>query len=218
MGALLYDPEVRPGARANDFAFDFVEFDTVMQVQHSTSAKVTSFPVESGADLSDHSIPEPAEVTLTDAIVSKHPIQLFGAAQDVAGAVLSGQAPDAAIRNAVTGEDDEVVRTWQLLDKWRAAGTPLTLVTALRTYEQVSIRSLSAPDNPSALRGTVVCRELITAKTSTVAAPTTPRAAPKANAGAKANEQATEGEANNGTALYNLTGEGLGNYFAPFSR
>ena len=54
----------------------YIQFDATVLEEYSRSANLTTFPVESGAVLSDHYQPQPRALTI-EGSVSNHPVQTF---------------------------------------------------------------------------------------------------------------------------------------------
>jgi hypothetical protein len=109
---------------------------------HTFGAEVTSFPVETGADVTDNVRLTPAEISL-DCIVSDTPI-----------------GPIVALRDPLsTPSDDAYARLLAI----RAARLPVVVVTARGRFENMMLTSLSIPvksDDGKTLRFTVAFREV----------------------------------------------------------
>lgn len=148
MTAVLYDPELtsEPGPYAT------VEFDCVVAINHSARAQATRDPVEEGADISDHTKPEPREVVLAQAIISNFPLAF---------------APEALDRQT----RDVAQAAWRQLEAWRASGTPLTLLTQREIFDRVVIEDISDTEHPSAIRPTIKCVEIVTVQTQSTTVP-----------------------------------------------
>lgn len=149
MAVLLFDPEFRDTdpAAEGDLAYDVIEFDAVVEIVHSSQSQVTRHPVESGQDLSDHSIPQPREVQLNDAVISNFPLLLPG--EDLANDIASGKSYDIDDLGSL-GEDliavDALAETaYQKLETWRTEGRALSLVDDFESYDNVLIESVSVP-------------------------------------------------------------------------
>jgi len=125
-----------------------VSFDAVPSEQHSGSNTVTSHPVEEGADISDHSRPEPDTVSL-DIFISNTPLsqeQMQRAAQS--GAVSAAKANDAP--SWQPGYAEKMLQNlWDLKD----SGTLVTAITSIRgrVYRSTLIESISVPRDAKVL-------------------------------------------------------------------
>ncbi len=101
---------------------DGFAIDVTVSEEHGDRYEVTQHPVEDGADVSDHVRIFPAQITLTG-IVSDTPI-----------------APVAGIRDVLSIPSNDAYA------KLRSIGRKVvTVVTALRTYENMTISDLSVP-------------------------------------------------------------------------
>ncbi len=188
----LYNPEKKSSGAGVDGTFEAVAFDCVVSVSHRRRAGVTRHPVEQGADISDHTKPEPAEIDLTEAIVSNFPALVAAPLR---------KKPNAA--ESAFGQ----------LETWRAAGTPLTLVTDLDVYDQVVIEDFSVVRDArkaNSMHATIRLVVIRTVETTSVKVPKAkkPRAASKVSKGAKNKEAAGEGSKEQGSALFKAFGTG----------
>ncbi|MCP4967371.1 MAG: hypothetical protein GY926_19335 [bacterium] len=123
--------------------------DASLNETHVESADWTEHPVELGADISDHRTVRRAEVTI-DGAVSRI-IDPF------------------RVRSLFDGSPTRHLQAWQMLRSMLHSGMLVTVVTSLRTYENMAIHSLSAPRNLEAsevLRFSVVLREVQFANTA----------------------------------------------------
>jgi hypothetical protein len=124
-------------------------FDAVLSTQHESTLSITSHPVESGAAISDHSYVNPAQVTLQIAM------------SDVAH----------PIGDQFSGGRSRSVTAYQLLLQLQEQRIPLQLTTRLKSYSNMLVQSISAPDDVKtfhALRATVVLKEIFSATVETV--------------------------------------------------
>lgn len=106
---------------------DFV-IDAVVEESHEYESEVTSYPIESGSDITDHVRIKPITFTLTNAIVSDTPI---------GGIKL--------IREDFNG-DPAALGLSKLLEI-RDARKPITVSTALRDYDNCIMTNLTIPKN-----------------------------------------------------------------------
>lgn len=125
-------------------------FDAFLKVDHTSKLTMTSHPVEQGANITDHAYLEPQTITMeigmSDACVS----------------YVSGQFQQKYTRS---------VSAYDTLLKLQAERQPLTVHTRLKTYKNMLIENITAPDDYTTLFGlrvTVTLTEIITAKTQTV--------------------------------------------------
>lgn len=120
-------------------------FDAVFMTNHSANATVTQHPVQSGASISDHAYMEPDEVSI-----------------DI------GMTDTAA---SISGGASRSVNAYTQLRVIMELREPVTLVTRLRTYRNMLITSISAPDDyntMNALRASIVFQQVNVVSMSTV--------------------------------------------------
>lgn len=223
----LYNPEavVGTGDQQNS-DIEWIDFDAVLSVTHEGRNTVTRYPVEAGASPADHSRPEPRGITLGEAIVTNYPAKLPGL-EALAGVAAAGLSLDSIASAAQPSGfeslgiealtvDPRAEQAWEQLDRWRELGTPLVLVDQLKEYESVVIESITTPrdaQRSSAIHPSIRLVELQTATTGVVEAPIpqSTRTSPQKGKGNKGTDVATEAEKGNGSALFNLAGEGTSN-------
>lgn len=119
-------------------------FDAVFNTDHSANLTVTQHPVQSGASISDHAYMEPDEVSLE--------VGMTDVAAEAAGTSRS-------------------VNAYTQLRAIMELREPVTLITRLKTYENMIITSISAPDDVKtmhALRASVYFQQLNIVSVSTV--------------------------------------------------
>ena len=161
----IIDPEVKflrnivdkvPTAPANETT-TFIKddngllwyFDSVMKIDHTSTRRITEHPIQTGANVSDHSYQLPARLTLEIGM------------SDVMGNVeltpwgLPGQTPTKS------------VMAYQQLRTWQSIGLPLTIWTRLWEYGDMVIENINAPDDSRTqfgLKCSVSFKQIITAE------------------------------------------------------
>jgi hypothetical protein len=121
-------------------------FDGIMSSETEEQLTITSHPVQSGANISDHAYREPTRITM-DIMMS-----------DALGCRVPGQF-NSFFEKSVTAYR-------RLLDLQRSR-IPVSVHTRLGTYQNMLIETISAPDDVSTrdgLRCTVTLREVLVAK------------------------------------------------------
>ncbi|MBR1559417.1 MAG: hypothetical protein IJ646_04165 [Clostridia bacterium] len=110
-------------------------FDAVFSTEHSANVTVTEHPVQVGAPISDHAYQEPDEVTM-----------------------------EIGMSDAMVGvSSDHSVNAFSTLRQIMVKREPVKLVTRLKTYSNMVLTSISAPDDQSTmygLRATVMFRSV----------------------------------------------------------
>lgn len=115
-----------------------VELDASVSEQHTGAVEVTDHPVETGGAISDHARPLPETVTI-EGLISNTPMPEAGAAtqERTWAGVNYRSSSEMAPTNASEG--------YAALLKLKDAGELITVVTALRTYENMVLTSLTVP-------------------------------------------------------------------------
>lgn len=117
---------------------DAIEIDVSISEQHQSEVEITEHPVESGTNIVDHARPKPDTLTM-ECLISDDPMPSPSApeiAQDYLGAQYMTKSQRREGRAGQAYEDLRALKN---------AGALITVVTALRTYENMMIRSLSIP-------------------------------------------------------------------------
>ena len=122
-----------------------IVFDAVFSTDHSANATVTQHPVQSGASIADHAYMEPDEVSVE--------IGMTDAAANISGGA------------------SHSVNAYAQLRALMELREPFTLITRLRTYQNMLITSISAPDDyktMNALRASIYFQQVKVVSVSTV--------------------------------------------------
>lgn len=129
-------------------AIGSLELDAAISIQHRGDVEVTMHPVESGSDISDHARPRPELVTI-EGLISNTPInstQQTRAVSFVGDGFRVDFETTAAAEQAfgVPGYAEEgYAKLRDLKDK----GELVTIVTPLRTYDNMLMTSLDIPQD-----------------------------------------------------------------------
>ena len=132
-----------------------VEVDATTSEEHSATNEITRHPVEKGARITDHIRPEAETLTL-ECLVANTPIS------------------EEAIRKygpAPLGAPGRAEKALQDLMRLRNAGELVTVVTRIRTYEGMAIRSIRVPRNArtgDSLRFTIQLEQVREVQSETV--------------------------------------------------
>lgn len=147
-----------------------VQFDASVSETHSRECQLTDHPVEDGVTITDHIRRTPEKIDVTG-IVTNHPIIFLASLQAVS-----------PLTNDLSPVTDRAELAYAELRESMDRGDLMTVVTSLREYENMAITSMSvtrdAP-NGNVLNCTLSLREVVVAKTETVAAPVPAKAAQK---------------------------------------
>lgn len=155
-----------------------IEFDAAIEEDHEAEVDVTKFPVEEGADVTDHLRPRPERITI-QGIVSNTPLTLLSveAARDI----------------TAYGKLKEIKDTGQLV----------SIVTSLRQYANMAIENFKVKRNASNgdnMNATVTLVEVFKAQveTATPAAAGGTSTTGPTSTGAQSTGAASSGQASRG--------------------
>jgi hypothetical protein len=129
-------------------------FDAVIETNHQSDLKITTHPVQTGADVADHAYMEAQSVTMRVKM------------SDVMEDIIPGQFP-----GALAPGISRSASAFQILQDLQASRVPLRVQTLLRAYENMLIKALSAKESADSMNGldcTVTLQEVIVAQTQTV--------------------------------------------------
>lgn len=122
-------------------------FDAILKTDHSSKVTVTNHPIESGANISDHAFVEPSEISIELAV------------------------SDSERDRGTFGSGKRSVKAFQELTKLQISRKLITVVTRLKTYRNMLIISVSAPDDyttMNAFRAVIILSEIPVVSTSRV--------------------------------------------------
>lgn len=156
-----------------------LELDAAVSETHQQEVDVTEHPVERGSPVSDHLRPKPIQITI-EGVISDTPLAgtEFAGLSSVAS-IITGAAPSR--RNSRS--ESALAALQDLVDKQEL----ITIVTGLRSYEDMAITSVTVPRSPSngaSLRFSIQARQVRQVSLQTVSV--VPKAAPRKNKGSKA--------------------------------
>ena len=137
-------------------------FDAIMSTNTQESLTITSHPVQSGANISDHAFRNPTkismEIMMSDAMAQRVP----------------GQFENGGIRGVVLGMlgagGSKSVSAYQRLVELQRLRMPFSVKTRLGYYNNMLIESIDAPDDVNTLHGlrcTVNMTEILVANVAT---------------------------------------------------
>lgn len=125
-------------------------FDAIFSTQHNTSINITSHPIQTGADISDHAYVEPNKLTFDIGM------------SDVMQSYLQGQYSDNSSRS---------VSAYKKLRELQSQRLPITIVTKLGTYKNMMIETISSTDDNKTtygLRATITLKQIFVVNVATV--------------------------------------------------
>lgn len=125
-------------------------FDAFLRLDHTSKLNITSHPVQTGANISDHAYLEPKQITIE--------IGMSDVAKDL-------------ITNQFSGGWSKSVTAYQKLRELQASRVPLDVLTRLGIYRNMLIETITAPDDYrtlSGLKATITMKEVLVASVQTV--------------------------------------------------
>lgn len=148
-----------------------MHFDGILRTEHISRVRPTNYSVQTGVTMTDHSVIEPAELTIevmmTDTMTASYlqtPPEIH-TSLTLLSSLYSNFCNLPTMPNLVMKEGEgRSIAAWQSLRAMQLARVPITVETRLQTYENMLIEELSAPDDVQtlhALKCTVRMREII---------------------------------------------------------
>lgn len=121
-------------------------FDAIMSTNTQESLTITSHPVQSGANISDHAFRNPTkismEIMMSDVM-----------AQRVPGQFTDGSGIRGVILNMAGANGSKSVSAYQRLVELQRLRMPFSVKTRLGYYDNMLIESIDAPDDVNTLHG-----------------------------------------------------------------
>lgn len=140
-------------------------FDAVLQENYSRSLTITSHPVETGANISDHAYINPVELTM-----------LIGMSDSMTS-VVDGQFSDGKSRSQ---------SAFQVLAALQEQRIPLKVMTQLGSFNNILVETIAVPKdytNKYNLKATVTLKEVFVASVKTVKISARPQVTDSTNKG-----------------------------------
>lgn len=125
-------------------------FDAFLRIDHTSKLNITSHPVETGSNISDHAFIEPQELIMEIGM------------SDAVKSFVNGQFATGRSRS---------VTAYNLLKELQMQRIPLQINTRLGVYKNMLVETISVPDDYTSLyslKATVTFREIVISKTKTV--------------------------------------------------
>ena len=147
-----------------------VSVDASISESHSIEGEITSHPVESGSDITDHYRVNPREISL-EAVVTSTPIATGYPAQTAINSVKS-----------IIAKDDPVMNAWQEVERYFEKRIIITINTSLKKYKNMILTSFNVTRNSAkgqSLHFSLTAREIRVVSTVEKARITVPEPKPK---------------------------------------
>jgi hypothetical protein len=172
-----------------------IVLDASISEQHSAEVEVTEHPVEKGANIADHLRPKP-EVLTIEGLVTNTPL-------DPSAALVRRTQGSTQFDSRAELQPERAGQAYADLRALKDSGELVTVVTSLRTYENMALRSLSVPRDARSGQALRFTATLVQVRTVTSATVSVPRAQKKTSLGKKATT-ATPAEQVNKSTLKQL--------------
>lgn len=158
-------------------------FDVYTSIDHNLASTITSHPTQFGANISDHKFDEPDQlifqIGMSDAAQDLRLGQFFkqgnnlSTFKDIFSSNKSAKdkLKELKIKASSFISDSRSVNAFNTLNRLKIMGVPLTCVTRLKTYYNMVIQSISAPDTVETkygLKVTVTLREILVSELQVV--------------------------------------------------
>lgn len=138
-------------------------FDAIMSCNTQESLTITSHPVQSGANISDHAFRNPTKISMEIAMSDVM-------AQRVPGQFTNGAGLRGVILNMAGANGSKSVSAYQRLVELQRMRMPFSVKTRLGYYSNMLIESIDVPDDVNTLTGlrcTVNMTEVLVAQVAT---------------------------------------------------
>lgn len=116
---------------------DPIVLDASVEETHTASGTLSSHPVESGVDVSDHYHVDPRGLSI-EGVVSNSPLSQFA---------IPGATAVESVSAIAAGDTDPVKNAWEALQAIVDEATVVTVTTSLQVYESMVIESLNVLRN-----------------------------------------------------------------------
>jgi hypothetical protein len=198
------------------YMIDTIAVDAILSEVHLLAGEGTDHPIEDGSNISDHYRPAPRALQL-EGVITDTPIRMPGSHTN--GAQLKQQTFEipnelfgmqlgpipisikgAPGQGSVTGFSTAMERvrsTWEEFEAIVEQRRIITIVTSLRTYDNMTLRQLEVDKRGSSYRFNCLAvqqRTVVSGRVTARPVPRVPRALPKANAGKQNPKPAPEAD------------------------
>lgn len=195
------DQSVTEGSDGNfqsNLTVSLLQFDCVTTETHESTSVLTEHAVESGAPLTDHKRNNPDRITI-EAVVTNTPLESpppFGRFATVGSRFRKVSEIDANVL-VFDSEFDRTRDVFNAIKRLKNEAIPLTVETAIETYENAQIVAFSNPRESAdgdSLRFAIEIQQIRIAETRTVASPQPrePRGSSRRNRGGQDGESSEE--------------------------
>lgn len=148
-------------------------FDATLRLDHLEYQRITRHPVQTGANITDHSYAEPARLTLE-----------IGMSDVMQSYIPSQWGSD-------TSEPTKSVAAYQQIIAWKKYGTPLKITTRLMEYYPMVVASTTTSDTAETqygLRSQITFQQIFTAVIAVQPNSARPQTTESTNSGTKSSQ------------------------------
>jgi len=178
-----------------------VSVDASIAESHTIEGEITSHPVESGSDITDHYRVNPRKISL-EAVVTSTPIATGYPAQTAINSVKS-----------IIAKDDPVMNAWQEIERYFEKRVIVTINTSLKKYENMILTSFNVTRNSfkgQSLHFSLTAEEIRVVNTEEEDRITVPEPKTKTTEKKKDKGKKDKGDADAGSNKESLAHKGLG--------
>lgn len=118
-------------------------FDGIMKTDHSETLKVTNYPIQDGSTGNDHAIINPASLNIEIMVTDSN--RVSGKSQNIKSETLKTLKTMGV--SAEPSEESRSARAYASLLAMQKAREPITVITRLKTYNNMLIEQITTPDD-----------------------------------------------------------------------
>lgn len=201
-----------------------MQLDASLSENHQRNATISQSPIEDGSNIADHVTVDPIRLSITG-LISDSPLSILNSIVGAGLGTITSQVGDAlggigraaaaaglgSVASLATGNPRKPEDSFKYLEELYDNRVPFTVITALRKYDDMVIKSLTVPRNASVGKGlqfTMELEQVIIVQSSITTVPAFQLNGDAANRGQstgklgkQAAKQATEQSASKGSLL-----------------
>lgn len=161
-------------------------FDGIMRTEHTRKSRATQHPVQTGANISDHIILEPAELMIEIYMSDAYAPPSISVGNAFVDTILSEVTKTELLDGQFAAGSGRSAQAWRVLKLMQDLRMPIEVETRLDYYENMVIEELTAPDDVktlNALSATLIMKEIIMVDVSEIKVSARKDIAPETNGG-----------------------------------
>ena len=147
-------------SQASDNSVIYLEIDAVRSVGHSSAATVTSFPIESGSNVSDHAVLANRQLEL-NCVVSGNPFEFINTTRElfdidqIKNPMSAAEKAKRTIRQLgsvgkiLQTDESRLENSYRYVKELHKNRNPIKIVTNYELYKNMIMTNLSISENPT---------------------------------------------------------------------